>query len=195
MMSLLDEDQDWCAGGRVTSGYAPRGAGAARIAGAAPLYRGGSIMNDPKRSRPLWAACALAILAASSAAHAASGGKQQSPTQPLQLLPDLAPTRLFFDRSCDLKGEIANKGGKAFNGKVNSYVTRNSQTISTHAHSLSLAPGAKVIIRLAPRPQLGNWVYEQAGWGWIVDEEKKVTESNDLNNSITFSGKCIQKTP
>jgi len=138
--------------------------------------------------------CALAALAASPAGWSASGSSTPSQTQPSALrLPDLAPTRLFFDRSCDLKGEIANKGAQAFHGSADGVVKRNGQTISTHTHSLSLAPGAKTVVRLAPRSVLGTWVEENSSWLWAVDTKHKVKESNESNNSVTYSGKCVKR--
>jgi len=153
-------------------------------------------MNDETISRSLLAVLSAAVLALAVApTWAASGGERPGTHPPQHALPDLVPTRLFFDRVCDLKAELSNRGSAPFSGAVDSRVTRNGQTISTHNNSFSLMPGAKAVVKLAPHSQLGVWVNETASWSWIVDYTNKIKETNEGNNTITISRKCSGRTP
>jgi hypothetical protein len=153
-------------------------------------------MNDTCISRRLLTALIAAVLALPAvAAWAASGSERPGTHPPQHALPDLAPTRLFFDRVCDLKGELRNQGAAPFSGTVDSRLTHNGQTIATLSTSVSLMPGAKTVVKLAPRAQLGVWVNETASWGWTLDYTNKIKETSDGNNSITISRKCSGRTP
>ncbi len=149
--------------------------------------------RNSRRRKWGFLAAFLAATALAPSVDAATPGGPTATQSVTKTTVDLAPTKIFFNRFCDLKAEICNQGSRPFGGQVGSRVLRNGQIISAGTLPLLLGPGATATVTLWPRALLGVWATEQNTWTWEVDYQHKVHESNEDNNSISVTLKCVKR--